>query len=130
MAKLSYYPKVSTRKTGASIENIVCNYLKKQGLRLLKQNYQGRFGEIDLIMNENDCIVFIEVRYRKINKYGSGAETITTYKQQRIIKTAYQYLKQYQLFEKQPCRFDVVSVSENQQKPDINWIKNAFELEA
>jgi putative endonuclease len=120
-------PNVSTRKTGNAVEDYVGTYLQTQGLHILERNFQTKFGEIDLIARDNDSIVFVEVRYREKQHYGSGSETVTFYKQQRIIKTAFSYLKQKHLMEKVSCRFDVVAASGQVNQPIIEWIKDAFQ---
>jgi len=109
-------------KKGKAAENIASQYLQSHGLQLLTSNYRSRFGEIDLIMQDADVLVFIEVRYRKNMQYGGAASSITYQKQQRIRKTAMTYLQKHGTH--CPARFDVVAVEGNMQV--INWIKNAF----
>lgn len=77
-------------------------------------------------MEENDTVVFVEVKYRKSNQHGSGAEAVTYHKQNRISRTAGWYLVKNSQRAEQDCRFDVISI--DPQKPDqgINWIRNAF----
>jgi putative endonuclease len=111
---------------GAQIEQHVSAYLKRQGLVLRQQNYHCRFGEIDLVMEEGDIIVFVEVRFRANASYGTALESITRTKQQKIIKTASHYLQQHQLSSR-PCRFDAVGVTETAKQLDIHWIQHAFE---
>lgn len=116
------------RSTGFAAEKFACSYLVDQGLKLLMRNYRCKNGEIDLIMQEDDTIIFIEVRFRANTTYGSGSETVTKQKQYRIIKTALFYLKQKQLLEKNSCRFDVVSVTQHDLQPTLEWIKDAFQV--
>jgi putative endonuclease len=116
----------STRKIGKQIEDIACAYLQKQGLELLQTNYQCRLGEIDLILQHGEFIVFTEVRYRQDNDYGGALESITKKKQQHIIRTATYYLVERNIYEKTPSRFDVVAVSSGQNEPIIEWIPSAF----
>lgn len=119
----------SKRHFGAVIEQEVLHYLEKKGLKLIQRNFSCKMGEIDIIMQERNSIVFVEVRYRKNNNFGSGAETITHRKQQRIIKTAHFFLLKNPKLATFPCRFDVVSVQPdlNNQYNEIHWIPNAFE---
>ncbi len=109
---------------GDMAEQSVCEFLEKQQLRRVTQNYRCRVGEIDLIMRDSDTLVFVEVRYRTNPAYGSALESVTYAKQQRLIRAAQYYLQQKRLTEKVRCRFDVVVV-----QPDspIEWIKNAFD---
>ena len=121
----------TTREQGQYTESLACEYLEAKGLKLIEKNYNCRLGEIDLIMQDNDSLVFVEVRYRRSNNFGSGAESITNSKQSKLIKTASLYLQQHAKLNKYPARFDVVSISgfietENINNIDFNWIKNAF----
>jgi putative endonuclease len=83
-------------------------------------------GEIDLILEDGDCLVFAEIRYRKSSNFGTGAETVTRAKQMRIIQTASRYLQYHEQRATQPCRFDVVSMGKVNGELEINWIRNAF----
>ncbi len=122
---------VTTREQGEYTENLACQYLENKGFKLLERNFHSRFGEIDLIMQDNDSLVFVEVRYRHSNDFGSGAESITTNKQSKLIKTASAYLQRHAKLSKNPARFDVVSISGsietcNIKDIDFDWIENAF----
>ena len=107
---------------GVKSEKQALRYLTSQGLALVCQNYYCRFGEIDLIMQDQETIVFIEVRYRKNNDFGGALASITKSKQNKIIKTAKHYLAQ--LEDEQYCRFDAIAIDESTEKPQ--WIQNAF----
>ena len=79
-------------------------------------------------MQDSNSLVFVEVRYRRSNNFGSGAETVTASKQSKLIKTASVYLQQHAKMSHYPARFDVVSIS-GSAKPgnlEFNWIENAF----
>lgn len=123
---------LSTRAFGFSQEQIALTYLTKQRLTLIEQNFQCRFGEIDLIMHDPDnTIIFIEVRSRNINNttgqnYGGAATSVNIYKQQKIIKSARCYLHMKQLTHQAYSRFDVIAIERNQHGNHINWIKGAF----
>lgn len=114
----------STRHQGQAIEHLAEHWLIQQGLRAHERNYQIRGGEIDLIMWHGECLVFVEVRYRKSAQFGSGAETVTFSKQQKLLHTAQHYLQQRFGAQPPPCRFDVIS---GQNHPiQFEWIQNAF----
>ena len=122
---------VTTREQGEYTENLACKYLVDKGFKLIEKNFNCRVGEIDLIMKDNDSLVFVEVRYRRSNSFGSGAESITTSKQSKLIKTASLYLQQHAKLNKYPTRFDVVSITgfietDNINNIDFDWIENAF----
>ena len=126
----------STQQQGQLAENLACQYLQQQGLQLLERNYNSRFGELDLIMQDKKNVVFVEVRYRSNPAFGSGAETVTANKRSKLLKTAAAYLQQHAKLAKYPARFDVISMSGQLQQPaasdelekiNIEWIENAFD---
>lgn len=108
---------------GNKAEKEALNFLLKKGLRLIQKNFAGSTGEIDLIMQDQDDIVFVEVRFRQNDKFGSALETIDATKQRRIIKTAHYFLHKNRLIDKVNCRFDVITIEGR----TLDWIKNAFE---
>ncbi|MEO8343259.1 MAG: YraN family protein [Gallionella sp.] len=111
-------------KQGAHAEQLAAQHLQRHGLTLLVQNYRSRFGEIDLIMQDQKTLVFIEVRLRRNASFGGAAASIDANKQQRIISTAQQYLAS--LARIPPCRFDVVLL-DDMQGSNMQWLKNAFD---
>ncbi|WP_369150086.1 YraN family protein [Candidatus Thiodubiliella endoseptemdiera] len=118
------------RKIGNKAEKLALQYLKKQGLKLIQQNYLTTMGEIDLIMldKSEQSLVFIEVRYRKMANFGSATDTINHSKQGKIINTAKHFLQKYAQYDDFICRFDVVGLESDLKCPKINWIQNAFEV--
>lgn len=111
---------------GKDAENRACAYLEKQGLHLLTHNYRSRPGEIDLIMQDQDSLVFVEVRYRRRQDFGSGAESVDRRKQSKLIACAQHYVQAHPKIADQPCRFDVVSIDGQNGDGPIQWIQNAF----
>jgi len=109
---------------GAQAEQWAAQHLQKQGLKAIAQNYRGRFGEIDLIMQDGASLVFVEVRLRRNENFGGAAGSIDARKQQRIIRTAQQYLAA--LDHIPPCRFDVVLMDDTSGH-NLQWIRNAFD---
>ena len=123
---------VTTREQGEYTENLACRFLENKGLKLIEKNFNCRVGEIDLIMKDADNLVFVEVRYRRSNNFGSGAESITASKQLKLVKTALLYLQQHEKLNKYPSRFDVISITgfietDNINKINFDWIENAFD---
>lgn len=106
---------------GEFAEQQAHNFLIDKGLKPVCRNFSCKLGELDLIMTDQQTLVIIEVRFRKTDKYGSAAESITRAKQSRIIAASHVYLSSHKT--DGPIRFDVVAMSGN---GDINWIKNAF----
>lgn len=112
------------KNVGSQAELYAAQYLLRHGLKPVEQNYRSRFGEIDLIMQDGNVLVFVEVRLRRNTGFGGAAASIDTRKQQRLIRTAQQYLGK--LAHTPPCRFDAVLL-EDAQGNNVQWIKNAFE---
>lgn len=115
----------SKKQTGNQYETVASRFLFSKGLSLLERNFCTKFGEIDLIMQDGDAIVFVEVKYRKQTHYGHAAEFVDKKKSSRLIKTAYIWLNKRGLSPHTThFRFDVVAI--HQQGSDISWIKNAI----
>lgn len=116
----------SKESKGQKAEGQARRYLQDQGLTFITQNYRCRQGEIDLIMQDRDQLVFVEVKYRQTSHYGHGIEFVTPQKQRKIIYTARHYLHQNRATEYYSSRFDVVSIGPHH----IDWLRHAFEAEA
>ena len=115
---------------GQAAEDLACRYLQDQGLHLIERNYRCKRGEIDLVMRDASSVVFVEVRYRRNHRFGSGAESVDRHKQAKLTATALHYLQSNKAAAKSPARFDVVSVSvqgKSGHTTAIEWIKNAFD---
>lgn len=122
--------KKGTSEQGRIAENMACNYLKKNhGLVLLDRNYRTPHGEIDLVMEDGDTMVFIEVRSRTRENFLQPLESIDHKKCMRIIRSSEYYLQRnvsnFNRLEK--CRFDVVTLTGPLETARLEWIKNAFE---
>lgn len=108
---------------GKNAENNAASYLQENGLKVIIHNFSSRQGEIDIIAMDKETLVFVEVRYRKNNHYGSPLESITPSKQRKIRLTAEYYLHIHPIYARKQARFDVVGICGQ----EIQWIKNAFE---
>ena len=83
------------QETGKRGEQIACKALEKKGYRILERNYRCRQGEIDLVARHRDCIVFIEVRSKTGDAFGSPEESVTSAKKKKLIATALDYLSNH-----------------------------------
>jgi len=115
------------QKFGEQGESLAVWYLKKNGYKILEQNYRTNLGEIDIIAREKKSLVFVEVKSRRSIRYGSPKWAVTLKKQRTISMVALSYLKATRQSDAR-ARFDVVAISSNQDQPQIEIIKNAFEL--
>jgi putative endonuclease len=112
---------------GKSGEALAIRHLKKEGYRILAHNYRNRLGEIDIIAQDGDTIVFVEVKSRRTGSFGHPKLAVNPAKQRQISKVALSYLKQYRQLDTS-ARFDVVSILSAGNAPNIEIIKNAFDL--
>ena len=120
--------KQNTRIRGQKAENIANEFLQKHKLCLLEKNFYSRYGEIDLIMKDHQDLVFIEVRHRIKQSFMNPIESIDYKKQQKIIATSQYFLLNNPKLEHYNIRYDVVIVNHHLDKPEIQWLKNAFQL--
>lgn len=111
---------------GQAAEDLAEAFLQTQGLVSVTKNFKCKTGEIDLIMQEKNTLVFVEVRLRTNPFFTHAAESVNHQKQRRLINTAQFYLQQSGLSDKVACRFDVIALDNNHRINASDWIKNAF----
>lgn len=118
---------MSTQKTGRLGEKFAARFLSECNYRIDFVNYRNQFGEIDIIARKDQYIVFVEVKTRSLGALSSPAEAVNLKKQERLIKTAVEYLTQ-NCISLQP-RFDVIEIVTNENTSEVkklNHIENAF----
>ncbi len=120
-------PTGNSKQTGQQAEDSACRYLMSQGFALVERNYCCARGEIDLIMKDNSTTVFIEVRFRRDTRFGSGAESVDYRKQKKLLATASHYLQKNPKIAQGACRFDVISLTVNNGEQQLDWIPDAFQ---
>lgn len=115
----------TTGAVGQKAEQLAFQHLLKQGLRPVARNFRHRGGEIDLIMLHDDCLVFVEVRFRESTAFSRASHTVDYHKQRKIIRTAALFAAQNRSHAMRVMRFDVVAIEGH---PDLNidWIRDAF----
>jgi len=106
---------------GDAAEELALHYLQQRGLTPMQRNFRCKGGEIDLVMQESGCLVFVEVRKRADTRHGGAAASVTARKQARLIIAAQVFLQRYRM--PPACRFDVIAIDGN----TIEWLKNAIE---
>lgn len=106
---------------GDAAEQQAAQFLQQHGLDILTRNYRCRGGEIDLIAQDGDTLVFVEVRARRNAHYGGAAASITPRKQQRLLYAARHYLMH--LPTEPLCRFDAVLIDGDH----LEWLQSAFD---
>ena len=120
-------PRTSSNDRGAWAEDMALAFLVEQGLREVARNYRCRHGEIDLILDDGDTLVFVEVRFRASGALVSAAQSITHAKQRRLLASAEHFLQRRADSEQRECRFDVVAISGNAPRPAVRWLRDAIQ---
>jgi putative endonuclease len=107
---------------GRAAEAIAARHLEAHGLRVLARNYRCRAGEIDIVAQDGEALVFVEVRYRASRTFGGAAASIDARKQAKIVRAAQHYLSGRR---ECACRFDVVLLDRLDPRA-AEWIRDAF----
>ena len=115
------------RGKGTKGEDIAAACLRKEGYRIVERNYRCRYGEIDIIAMDKKDVVFVEVKGRESDTFGSPEEAIGPAKQKKISKVALHYLQEKGLADHN-ARFDVVAIRFMPQGNRVQLIRNAFDL--
>ena len=123
---------------GQWAEQQALKLLQTRGFTLIVANYHCRYGEIDLIVQKDQELIFVEVKARSVTQYAQSCETISSSKQKKIMKSALCFLNAEPQFQEFYCRFDVICFDFFQQFAkkiqqdfskcpyDQQWIENAF----
>jgi len=119
---------VGRRTTGAvgrQAEQLAFEFLLGHELRPVARNFNCRGGEIDLIMLDDACLTFVEVRYRASAAFTAASHTVDWHKQRKIIRAAAMFIARNSRFSNYIMRFDVVAI-EGPGGETIEWLKDAF----
>lgn len=116
---------VNRRAQGKAGEDLAVQYLQKNGLKILECNYRFERGEIDIVAEEGEELVFVEVKARQSNTFGAPEDAVSEDKQKQVYTVADGYLFEHNI-EDRPCRFDVVAVEFRNGCNEIRHIRNAF----
>lgn len=116
------------RARGAAAEALAADWLAARGYRVLARNHRARRGEVDLVCRHEEALVFVEVRSRSREDYGTPAESVTVAKARRVVAAAADYAVRHGGLD-QPMRFDVVAVRWEQDGPRLELWRNAFDAQ-
>lgn len=114
------------RQIGAAGEEYAAQLLVKSNLKIISRNYRCPKGEIDLIAEDEGCLVFVEVRSRSSGKQGWAEESITEHKRRKLYAVASYYLSSRGYKEYPPIRFDIVALHRKANEPEVKWLKGVF----
>lgn len=112
---------------GQKGEEFAKNYLQENNYKIIERNFNCRQGEIDIIAQDKENLVFIEVKTRTNKKYGEPIEAVTPVKTKHFLKSIQYYLYLNKL-ETSIIRIDIIEVYINKKQFNINHIKNAINL--
>lgn len=115
------------QQRGSQAEDRAQALLEAQGLRVAARNFLCRSGEIDLIAEDGETLVFVEVRSRAHDRLGGAAASVNLRKQRRLIRAAEYYLLRHPEQRLRPCRFDVIALDADR---EADWIRDAFRVES
>lgn len=112
---------------GRAAELAARQYLEDRGLGFVAANVRLRAGELDLVMLDGDCLVFVEVRYRRSRRYGGAAASVDGRKQRRLLACGALYVQRFPVWRNCRLRFDVVAVQPGVYGGlDCDWLRNAI----
>ncbi|HYD97491.1 MAG TPA: YraN family protein [Noviherbaspirillum sp.] len=118
--------RTAKQAAGDAAEDRALSWLQRQGLRAVERNFRCKGGEIDLVMQDGDTLVFVEVRQRADRNFGGAAASVTPRKQARLVLAAQTFLQRYR--NPPPCRFDVIAIDGSASDGSaLEWLKNAIE---
>lgn len=116
------------QELGQAGEGLAASALRRVGLQVIAARFRTRHGEIDLIAQQGDLLVFVEVKTRRGRGYGWPAEAVTARKRRRMARVAAAFLQRHRA-RNRPCRFDVVEVEWIEgREPVVEHIVDAFRL--
>jgi putative endonuclease len=116
---------ISKTKKGTIGEDLAVDFLQKKGYRILQRNYRFEHGEIDIVAEDGNVLVFVEVKARRSKEFGEPEDAVTPRKREKIRSTADGYLFENNIDDKE-CRFDVIAVDYTGNKTEIRHLKDAF----
>ena len=128
------FEKLAHLVKGKDAETAAACFLQKQGLKIISKNKSYKVGEIDIIAEDSQGLIFVEVKYRSGNTHGSAAEMVSPQKQLKLQKAALAWIQENDPGMLKPCRFDVIAITGkgartngfDENHAEMEWIKNAF----
>jgi putative endonuclease len=117
---------VERQTFGKSGEDRAADELERRGYAITARRYRTKHGEIDIVARDGETTVFVEVKARTNDEFGTAAEAVTRRKQRRLVSMAVDYIARLRLGDV-PCRFDVVAIDGVGESAVITVYPNAFE---
>jgi putative endonuclease len=122
-----YGPRREKKELGKRGEDLALRFLKRSGYKIIERNYVCKMGEMDIIAQEKDTLVFVEVKTRTSMDFGPPQLAVNPTKQMQLSKVALNFLKEKKR-EDVKARFDVVAIVLRPTGEEIELIRDAFDL--
>ena len=106
-------------------EDLAVEELERRGYAVLARRYRTRHGEIDVVARDGQTVVFVEVKTKETDEFGTAAAAVTLHKQRRVVSMAVDYLARHRLT-RSPCRFDVVAIDGSGRDAKLTYYRGAF----
>jgi putative endonuclease len=114
------------QRLGIVGEELAARELASRGYAILERRYRTRYGEIDIVAQDGETLVFVEVRARATGEFGRAAESVDDRKKRKVTAMAVDYLARHHVANR-PCRFDVVAIDAAlSETPEIRVFPSAF----
>jgi putative endonuclease len=121
-------PMVDDKEFGKKGEELAARYLSRRGYRILEKNYRSRAGELDIVAMDGKTLVFVEVKSRRSNAFGSPGDAVNARKRRQMERVALAYMTENKK-DGLHCRFDVVGITAAATgEPEVELVKDAFEV--
>lgn len=115
---------MTTKELGDLGEALAIQYLKEKKYDIVKTNYRFQRNEVDIVVEDANCLIFIEVKTRQTAQIGPPWKAVHRHKQRQIIRCAHQYMIEND--SEQEARFDIISIVHNSKGTFIEHIEEAF----
>lgn len=115
---------MNKRELGREGEQIACNFLVQKGYKILERNWTSRWCEVDIIAVKDSILVFVEVKYRKNLRYGTGVEAINYKKTKTLVYSVNKYVSKNKL-QRYKYRIDVIVIDIVNKEVKIKYFENA-----
>ena len=117
---------MARQQLGILGEKLAVEELERRGYAITARRYRTPCGEIDIVAEDGETLVFVEVKARETAEFGTAAEAVTPWKQRRLVRMARDYLTRERVADR-PCRFDVVAIMFDGPAPAVELFQNAFD---
>lgn len=115
------------RSRGLYVEDRACDFLREHGFEILARNHASKGGEVDVVAGKGELLVFVEVRSRGGDSFGTPAETVSPAKRRRVIAAATDFAVRHGLWDSRAIRFDVLGVLDRGDELAFEHLEGAFD---